>query len=52
VPVYDQPRTATLMNLGMFVGAIAFLIAAVLLLPERTHRDTEPDTTRGETPVT
>ena len=37
VPVSDQPRNATLMNLGTFVGAIAFLIGAVLLLPERTQ---------------
>ena len=48
VPASDQPRNATLMNLGTFVGAIAFLIAAVLLLPERTHGDSDPDSTRGE----
>ncbi len=36
VPASDQPRNATLMNLGTFVGAICFLIGAVLLLPERT----------------
>jgi hypothetical protein len=47
VPASDQPRNATLMNLGTFVGAIAFLIAAVLLLPERTHGDSEQDRTRG-----
>jgi YrhK-like protein len=47
VPASDQPRNATLMNLGTLVGAIAFLIAAVLLLPERTHDDSEPDRTPG-----
>jgi hypothetical protein len=43
VPASDQPRNATLMNLGTFVGAIGFLIAAVLLLPERTQGDSGPD---------
>jgi hypothetical protein len=27
------------MNLGTFVGALCFLVGAVLLLPERTHPD-------------
>jgi hypothetical protein len=40
VPSSDQPRNATLMNLGTFIGALCFLVGAVLLLPERTH---EPD---------
>jgi hypothetical protein len=42
VPATDQPRNAALMNLGTFVGAIAFLIGAVLLLPERTHGGDAP----------
>jgi hypothetical protein len=41
VPVSDQPRNVTLMNLGTFVGALAFLVGAVLLLPERTHVDSD-----------
>ena len=36
----DQVRNATLMNLGTFVGALGFLVGAVLLLPERTDTDT------------
>jgi hypothetical protein len=32
-----QVRNTTLMNLGTFIGALGFLIAAVLLLPERTE---------------
>jgi hypothetical protein len=51
VPASDQPRNVTLMNLGTFVGAIAFLIAAVLLLPERTHGDSGPDGTRRGEPA-
>jgi hypothetical protein len=47
VPASDRPRNVTLMNLGTFVGAIAFLIAALLLLPERTHGDTDTDRTRA-----
>ena len=39
VPASDQPRNVTLMNLGTFVGALCFLIGAVLLLPERTQGD-------------
>ncbi|HEY2998088.1 MAG TPA: hypothetical protein VGJ43_05905 [Acidimicrobiales bacterium] len=35
VPESDQPRNVTLMNLGTFLGALAFLAGAVLLLPER-----------------
>ena len=37
VPAADQPRNVALMNLGTFVGALCFLLGAVLLLPERTH---------------
>jgi hypothetical protein len=47
VPASDQPRNVTLMNLGTFVGAIAFLIAAVLLLPERTHGENDSDAAMG-----
>jgi hypothetical protein len=42
VPASDQPRNVALMNLGTFVGALCFLIGAVLLLPERTHDDARP----------
>jgi hypothetical protein len=42
VPSSDQPRNVVLMNLGTFVGALCFLIGAVLLLPERTHDPTAP----------
>jgi predicted Na+-dependent transporter len=38
VPETDQVRSVTLMNLGTFIGALGFLIAAVLLLPERTEQ--------------
>ncbi|HZM31084.1 MAG TPA: hypothetical protein VFB77_11375 [Acidimicrobiales bacterium] len=34
VPVSDQPRNATLMNMGTFVGALCFLAGALLLLPK------------------
>jgi hypothetical protein len=39
VPASDQPRNVTLMNLGTFVGALCFLVGAVLLLPERWRDD-------------
>ena len=39
VPASDEPRNVTLMNLGTFVGALCFLVGAVLLLPERTRPD-------------
>lgn len=35
VPATDQARNVTLMNLGTLLGAIGFLVGAVLLLPER-----------------
>jgi hypothetical protein len=35
VPASDQPRNVTLMNTGTFVGALCFLVGAVLLLPRR-----------------
>jgi hypothetical protein len=37
VPETDQVRNVALMNLGTFLGGVAFLVGAVLLLPERTH---------------
>jgi hypothetical protein len=39
VPATQQVRNEALMNLGTFIGAIFFLIGAVLLLPERSHAD-------------
>ena len=42
VPASDQPRNVTLMNLGTFVGALGFLVGAVLLLPERTRDSAKP----------
>jgi hypothetical protein len=39
VPATQQVRNQALMNLGTFIGAILFLIGAVLLLPERSHAD-------------
>ena len=40
----DQVRNVALMNLGTFVGALGFLIAAILLLPERTLAEGSPAT--------
>ena len=37
VPDTDQVRNVTLMNLGTFLGAVAFFLGAVLLLP--AHED-------------
>ena len=37
VPTAGSPINITLVNLGTFVGALCFLVGAVLLLPERTH---------------
>jgi hypothetical protein len=39
VPATQQVRNQALMNLGTFIGAILFLVGAVLLLPERTSAD-------------
>jgi YrhK-like protein len=50
VPASDQPRNVTLMNLGTFVGALAFLVGAVLLLPERTHGEGGADASAGVDP--
>ena len=40
----DQVRNVALMNLGTFVRALGFLIAAILLLPERTLAEGSPAT--------
>lgn len=37
VPATGNPVDRSLVNLGTFVGAVCFLVAAVLLLPERTR---------------
>ena len=37
LPTTGEPASLLLTNLGTFVGAICFLVGAVLLLPERTH---------------
>jgi hypothetical protein len=37
VPATGQLRNVELSNLGTFVGALCFLIGAILLLPERTE---------------
>jgi hypothetical protein len=42
VPASDQPRNVELMNLGTFVGALCFLVGAVLLMPERTASTSPP----------
>ena len=39
LPTTGEPASVWLTNLGTFVGAICFLVGAVLLLPERTHPD-------------
>lgn len=39
LPLTGQPISSTLVNLGTFIGAICFLMGAILLLPERTHPD-------------
>jgi hypothetical protein len=38
------------MNLGTFVGALAFLVGALLLLPERTRGDGDSDESVGVDP--
>jgi hypothetical protein len=38
----DQVRNVTVMNAGTFIGAIAFLVGAVLLLPTRTVMTADP----------
>ncbi len=48
-----QLLSLALTNLGTFVGAICFLIAAILLLPERTMEgpDTQPEPGSAPAPV-
>ncbi len=36
-PATGQLRNAELSNLGTFVGAVFFMVGALLLLPERTE---------------
>ena len=38
VPATGSLRNVELSNLGTFLGALCFLVGAVLLLPERTDR--------------
>ncbi len=40
-----EPRNAELVNLGTFVGAVGFLVGALLLLPERTDSPNVPSPT-------
>jgi hypothetical protein len=42
VPGTDQVRNVTLMNLGTFVGALAFLVGGLLLLPTPRTPDRTP----------
>jgi hypothetical protein len=44
-PVTGELRNAERANLGTFVGAVCFLIGALLLLPERT------ETVSGQVPA-
>ncbi|MDD1720645.1 MAG: hypothetical protein LUP95_01490 [Euryarchaeota archaeon] len=37
VPTTGFPKNVMIVNLGTFVGALCFLLGALLLLPERTH---------------
>ena len=39
IPDSGELRNVELANLGTFVGAVCFLVAAALLLPERTRTD-------------
>ena len=47
VPDTAQVRNATLMNLGTFVGAIAFFGGALLLLPTRSARGSAAEPSTG-----
>lgn len=38
VPDSGEPRNVQLVNLGTFLGAVGFLVGALLLLPERTDQ--------------
>jgi hypothetical protein len=44
-PVTGELRNAERANLGTFVGAVCFLVGALLLLPERT------ETVSGQAPA-
>ena len=46
-PVTGQLRNAERSNLGTLIGAICFLIGALLLMPERTEEVSTPVTTSG-----
>ena len=46
-PTTGAPVSVFWTNLGTFAGAICFLVGAVLLMPERTHPDTEPKDDHG-----
>lgn len=37
IPITGEPLNIIIQNLGTFIGGICFLLAAILLLPERTH---------------
>ncbi|MGO8870905.1 MAG: hypothetical protein ACLQPH_05785 [Acidimicrobiales bacterium] len=50
VPSTGQIWNAELSNLGTFVGAVCFLVGAVLLLPERTEGDAAPSMPPSRTP--
>lgn len=43
VPATGQIRNVQLSNLGTLIGALCFLVGAVLLLPERTESRTSPE---------
>ena len=47
-PVTGQLRNAERANLGTLVGAICFLVGAVLLLPERTEEASGQVTAAGD----
>jgi hypothetical protein len=50
-PATGQLRDAERSNLGTLIGAVCFLIGAVLLLPERTEDGQAPATTSGAAPT-
>ena len=54
VASYVEPNgellSLALTNLGTFVGAVCFLVGAVLLLPERTSRPSNPIMAAGRAP--
>lgn len=51
VPSTGQLRNEALSNLGTFVGALGFLIGAILLLIERTEHVAEGEMTLGASPA-